>query len=122
MQKVDILETFSEITELWQPTLVAELNGQCVKVAKVQGRFVWHAHAEHDEMCLVVEGRLRMQFRDGEVALDPGEMIVTPAGVEHRPVAEAECWVMQIDPQPSARTYQPEAEPTTEVPGPHSPV
>ena len=99
MHKIDLLAKFAQFTELWQPQIVAELNGQCVELAKLQGIFVWHAHFNEDQMFLVVEGRLRLQFRDGEEVLEAGEMIVVPAGVEHRPMAEAECWVILLAPK-----------------------
>jgi quercetin dioxygenase-like cupin family protein len=107
VHKVDLLQEFAQFTEQWQPKVVAELNEQRVKIAKLQGIFVWHAHADEANLLLVVEGRLRMQFRDGEVVLEAGELIVVPAGVEHRPVAEDECWVMLLTPK-SATSSSPQ--------------
>ena len=98
MQKINLAERFSRITEHWRPKVVAELNGQVVRLVKVQGEFVWHQHAGEDELFYVVSGRLRIDFRDGPVILGPGEMLVVPRGVEHRPVAEEECEMLLFEP------------------------
>lgn len=98
MQKINLAERFSRITEHWRPKIVAELNGQVVRLVKVQGEFVWHQHAGEDELFFVVRGRLRIDFRDGPVILGPGEMLVVPRGVEHRPVAEEECEMLLFEP------------------------
>ena len=76
MQKINLAERFSRITEHWRPKIVAELNGQVVRLVKVRGEFVWHRHAGEDELFYVVRGRLRIDFRDGPVTLGPGEMLV----------------------------------------------
>jgi len=89
----------SLITDQWSPRVVAEMNDYQFKLAKLEGEFIWHAHPETDETFIVVHGRLRIEFRDGEVTLEAGEMLVVPAGVEHRPVAERECHVMLIEPR-----------------------
>ena len=86
--KVSLAATFASFDETWVPKVVAELNGQFVKVAKLLGEYVWHHHDDEDEMFLVVSGTLRILFRDGEVALGPGELCVVPRGVEHKPVAD----------------------------------
>jgi len=88
----------------WQPRVVAELNDYQFKLVKVQGEFVWHSHAETDEVFMVIGGKLRLEFRDGAVELKPGEMFVVPKGVEHRPVAEAECQMMLIEPRGTVNT------------------
>lgn len=98
MQKISLAERFSRITEHWRPKIVAELNGQVVRLVKVQGEFVWHQHANEDELFYVVRGRLRIDFRDGPVTLEPGDMLVVPRGVEHRPVAEQECELLLFEP------------------------
>jgi mannose-6-phosphate isomerase-like protein (cupin superfamily) len=98
VQKINLAECFSRITEYWRPKIVAELNGQVVRLVKVQGEFVWHQHAGEDELFYVVGGRLRIDFRDGPVTLGPGEMLVVPRGVEHRPVAEEECQMLLFEP------------------------
>jgi mannose-6-phosphate isomerase-like protein (cupin superfamily) len=82
----------------WDPKLVAELNGQHVRLAKLLGEFVWHAHPAEDELFLVIDGELEMQFRDGATTLRAGELIVVPRGTEHRPVAARECSVLLFEP------------------------
>jgi mannose-6-phosphate isomerase-like protein (cupin superfamily) len=98
MEKVNIAEKFAQIKESWKPHISAELNGQMVKLGKFTGEFVWHHHENEDEMFLVAKGRFRMEFRDRQVWLEEGEFIVVPRGVEHRPVAEQECWVVLFEP------------------------
>ncbi|HKU62397.1 MAG TPA: cupin domain-containing protein [Gemmatimonadales bacterium] len=98
MQIVNLAERFSCITEHWRPKIVAELNGQVVRLVKVQGEFVWHRHADADELFYVVRGDLRIDLRDGPVTLRAGEMLVVPRGVEHRPVAENECEMLLFEP------------------------
>ncbi len=116
MEKINLLENFAKFSDQWQPKIVAELNGQHLKLAKLQGIFVWHQHPGEDEMFLVVQGQLLIQFRDGEVLLEPGEMIVVPAGVEHRPVAEQEAWVMLLEPKGTSNTGNVHNERTVEEP------
>jgi mannose-6-phosphate isomerase-like protein (cupin superfamily) len=99
MDKVNLTDGFARITEHWRPRVAAELNGQEVKLVKFQGPFVWHRHEGEDELFLVVKGRFRMEFRDRTVDLEPGELIVVPRGVEHRPVAEAEVEVLLFEPR-----------------------
>lgn len=96
--KVALTAAFARITEHWRPKVVAELNGQEVKVVKVQGEFVWHHHDVEDELFLVHKGRLRMEFRDRVVELGPGECLVVPHGVEHRPVAVDEVELILFEP------------------------
>src|ERR1700730_7728748 len=98
MDKVNVAEKFGKISEYWKPYIVAELNGQQVKLDKVLGEFVFHHHENEDEMFLVVKGRFRMEFRDRHEWIEEGEFIVVPRGVEHRPVGEEECWVMLFEP------------------------
>lgn len=104
MEKVNLKGKFSQFSEHWDPKIVAELNGQYVKLVKLQGEFVWHHHEEEDELFLVVKGSLVIQFRDREVALREGEFLVVPAGVEHKPVAESEAWVMLFEPASTLNT------------------
>jgi mannose-6-phosphate isomerase-like protein (cupin superfamily) len=98
VQKINLAERFGHITEHWRPQIVAELNGQVVRLVKVQGEFVWHRHEREDELFYVVRGRLRIDFRDSPVSLGPGEMLVVPRGVEHRPVADEECEMLLFEP------------------------
>jgi mannose-6-phosphate isomerase-like protein (cupin superfamily) len=98
MDKINLAASFAQITEHWRPRVVAELNGQEVKLAKLQGEFVWHHHEHEDELFLVVKGRLLVEFRDRTVALGPGEMVVVPKGVEHRPVTQGEVEMLIFEP------------------------
>jgi len=98
MDKVNVAEKFRQIWEYWKPYIAAELNGQCVKLDKLKGEFVWHHHENEDEMLLVVKGRLRLEFRDKHVWLEEGEFMVVPRGVEHRPVAGEEAHVLLFEP------------------------
>jgi mannose-6-phosphate isomerase-like protein (cupin superfamily) len=98
MEKVNVSEDLSTISEHWRPKVVAELNGQEVKLVKFQGAFPWHHHENEDEMFLAVKGGFRIEFRDRTVELSEGELIVVPRGVEHRPVAEEEVEVMLFEP------------------------
>jgi len=104
LEKVDLAEKFSLFTESWSPKIVGELNDAYVKVVKLEGEFVWHHHDDEDELFWVVSGRLRIELRDGEVVLEPGELLVVPRGVEHRPVAEGETHVVLIEPKTTLNT------------------
>lgn len=96
--KIALSERFAQIGDHWRPRLTAEVNGQAVKLVKFQGEFVWHSHAEAEELFFVVDGEFTMQFRDRDVPLAAGDLLVVPRGVEHRPVAEQEVSVMLIEP------------------------
>lgn len=98
MDKLNLAAAFAQISEHWRPKVVAELNGQEVKLARLQGEFVWHHHEAVDELFLVIRGRLLIEFRDRTVALGAGEMLVVPRGVEHRPVAEQEVELLLFEP------------------------
>lgn len=104
MDVVNLARKFDAISEHWSPRVAAELNGQQVKLAKILGEFVWHHHEHEDELFFVVSGRLRMEFRDRAVELGPGELIVVPRGVEHRPVAEVETQIMLFEPAGTLNT------------------
>jgi mannose-6-phosphate isomerase-like protein (cupin superfamily) len=97
MKKINIPAAFTRIPEAWSPHIAAEVNGQEVRLARIEGAFDWHSHTGIDELFFVVKGRFVMQFRDGDVAMAEGDMIVVPAGVEHRPVADEECWIMLVE-------------------------
>src|SRR5215469_9952752 len=102
--KVNLEQKFSKINEYWKPYIAGELNGQLVKLDKLKGEFVWHHHENEDEMFLVVKGRFRIEFRDKVVALDEGEFIIVPRGVEHKPVADDECWILLFEPASTLNT------------------
>ena len=104
MEKVNLAEKLASFTDHWNPRVLAELNGQHVKVVKFVGAFTWHFHALEDEMFLVLRGSFEMQFRDKAVDLQEGEFIVVPRGVEHRPVAEREVEVLLFEPASTLNT------------------
>jgi mannose-6-phosphate isomerase-like protein (cupin superfamily) len=104
MEKVNLAEKFSRIQEFWKPYIAAELNGQLIKLDKLKGEFLWHHHEQEDEMFLVVKGRFRIEFREKVVWLEEGEFIVVPRGVEHRPVADEEAWILLFEPASTLNT------------------
>lgn len=99
MQKVNLAKKFALISEHWRPKVVGELNGQEVKLVKFRGEFPWHHHETEDEMFLAVRGSFRIEFRDKTVELAPGEFVIVPRGVEHRPVADGEVEVLLFEPK-----------------------
>ena len=104
MEKVNLAQKLASFDEFWSPKIVAELNGQYVKLAKLKGEFTWHQHEGEDEMFLVLKGRLTIQLEGGEVRLDEGEMAVIPARTRHRPVAEEVCEVLLFEPRSTRNT------------------
>jgi mannose-6-phosphate isomerase-like protein (cupin superfamily) len=112
MDKVNLQEKLASFSDHWNPRIVAELNGQHVKLVKFQGPFVWHHHENEDELFLVVKGRFRMELRDRDVWLEEGEFLVVPRGVEHRPVAEGEVQVLLFEPASTVNTGNVEEERT----------
>jgi mannose-6-phosphate isomerase-like protein (cupin superfamily) len=104
MQKVNLRDKLSLFTSHWDPKIVGELNGQHVKLVKFQGEFVWHQHEREDELFLVVKGGFVMEFRDRQVALEEGELLIVPRGVEHRPVARDEVHVLLFEPATTLNT------------------
>ena len=103
--KKSLAEGFAAFQERWSPRIAGEINDMQVKLAKLEGEFVWHSHDEEDEFFLVISGRLRMEFRDQEAQLVmPGEFIIVPHGVEHRPVAEEPCEVVLLEPSTTLNT------------------
>jgi len=101
---INFAQKLGLITERWSPKIIAQMNDCHFKLARIQGDFVWHAHPETDEVFIVIEGRLRIDFRDGSATLDAGEMIVVPKGVEHKPYAEAECCILLVEPAGTVNT------------------
>jgi mannose-6-phosphate isomerase-like protein (cupin superfamily) len=104
MDKINLAEKLALFNTHWDPKIVGELNGQQVKLVKFQGAFVWHQHAQEDELFLVVKGQFDMEFRDRRVRLNEGELIIVPRGVEHRPVAEQEVHVLLFEPASTRNT------------------
>jgi len=98
-QAINFRQKFSLFDEQWQPKVVAEMNDYQFKIVKLKGDFVWHDHKDTDETFIVIEGKLRIDFRDGAVEIGAGEMFVVPKGVEHKPYAEHEVKMMLIEPR-----------------------
>lgn len=101
---INLQEKFSHFTDQWSPKLIGVVNDSHVKIARVEGEFIWHRHDDEDEMFLVVKGRLVLRFRDSEVALVEGEMCIVPRGVEHQPVADGEAWILLVEPGTTLNT------------------
>jgi len=116
MEKVNLAEKFDTFDEHWSPKIVGELNGQCVKIVKVQGEFVWHHHDVEDEMFMVIKGQLTIKFPDRDVMLEKGEFLIVPHGVEHKPVAEEEAHMLLFEPQATLNTGNVRNERTVETP------
>lgn len=104
MNKIRLVDQLARIHEHWSPKIVGELNGQHVKLAKVEGAFDWHLHENEDELFLVLAGELRIEFRDAVVELGVGEFLIVPRGVEHRPVAEREASILLFEPVTTRNT------------------
>ena len=98
MKVINLEEKFGLFNSQWDPKIIAQMNGQDIKLAKVKGEFVWHQHDDEDELFFVVKGTLRILFRDGEKELKAGEMLVVPKGIEHKPVAAEEVLLMLSGP------------------------
>jgi len=104
METIDLALKLASFDEPWSPRVVASVNDCEIKLVKLRGEFLWHSHAQEDELFLVLSGRLRMRFRDREEVLEAGQMIVVPRGVEHNPVAEPECSVLLVEPKGTLNT------------------
>jgi len=115
IEKVNITEKLSLFNDHWNPRIVGELNGQHIKLVKLQGEFVWHKHDMEDELFLVISGILKMEFRDKTVEICPNEFIIVPRGVEHRPVAENEVEIILFEPASTLNTGDTKGELTREV-------
>ncbi|HXW17899.1 MAG TPA: cupin domain-containing protein [Candidatus Acidoferrales bacterium] len=104
MNTVNLNEKFSKVKEYWSPKIIGELNDTYVKAVKFKGEFVWHHHDNEDELFWVVQGRLRMRFRDRDEFAGPGEFIIVPRGVEHMPVADEEVHIVLVEPKTTLNT------------------
>ena len=104
MEKIVLAEKFRQIHEHWRPAIVGELNGQVVRLVKFQGEFVWHTHPQEDELFMPIRGRMRVEFREREVELCPGEFLIVPRGTEHRTAADEEVDVLLFEPLTTANT------------------
>lgn len=112
MQTINLADKFALFDERWSPRVIAQSNGQLIKLAKLEGEFVWHDHAKEDELFFVIKGRLELRFRDRTTVLLPGELCVVPRAVEHLPVATEETWVMLIEPASTQHTGERQIERT----------
>ena len=99
MGKVNLREKFSSFSDQWAPKVIAEMNDYQFKLVKIEGEFVWHQHDDTDEAFIVIDGSMKIEFEDGSVELDEGEMYVVPRGVRHKPCADYECKVMLVEPR-----------------------
>lgn len=105
MKKISLSEKYAKFADHWSPRIIGETNGQLVKLAKVQGEFVWHSHENEDELFLVIKGKLVIEFRDGDrIELLPNEMCIVPKGVEHKPMADEETQILLIEPASTEHT------------------
>lgn len=116
MDKVNLGEKFSLFSEYWSPKIVGGLNGQHVKIAKFKGEFIWHKHDHEDEMFFVVDGTLKIEFRDKTVTLNKNDFLIVPKGTEHKPVAENEVLVMLFEPATTLNTGNTESDLTKHNP------
>ena len=114
---VNLEQKLGLIKEYWSPKIVAELNGQQIRLAKLKGEFTWHQHAEEDELFLVLKGNLTIQLEDGDLRLGEGELAVIPAGTRHRPCAEGGCDVLLFEPRSTRNTGDVSDRFTIESPG-----
>ena len=110
MAKINFQDKFAKFSEHWTPKVIAEMNDYQFKLAKVQGEFVWHNHADTDETFIVIEGELKIEFENQTVELSEGDMFVVPKGIEHKPWSENECKVMIIEPRGVVNTGNSEGE------------
>ena len=97
--KINIKEKFLKFSEHWSPKVIAELNDYQFKLAKIKGEFIWHKHDETDEVFIIMEGKMIIEFRDKKVELMEGDMYVVPKGVDHRPYSKNECKIMLVEPK-----------------------
>lgn len=103
-EKVNVAQKLSLFQEQWSPKIVGEVNDSYVKLAKLQGDFIWHRHDDEDELFLVVKGRLQMKFREKDIWVEEGEFIIVPRGVDHLPAAEEETHVLLVEPKSTLNT------------------
>ena len=103
----------AQINEFWSPKIIAQMNDYHFKLAKVFGEFVWHSHTDTDEAFIVLDGALTIEFSDGQVTLEKGEMFVVPKGIEHKPIAKAECLLLLIEPAGTVNTGSADSKLTT---------
>jgi mannose-6-phosphate isomerase-like protein (cupin superfamily) len=104
VQAINFQNKLQLFSEHWTPKIIAQMNDYQLKLAKIQGQFVWHKHVDTDEVFIVIDGRMEIEFRDGKVILNSGEMYVVPKGVDHRPFAAETCSILLIEPAGTVNT------------------
>ncbi len=114
MEKINIKQKLELFSEHWSPKIISELNDYQIKLVKIKDSFVWHSHEDTDELFLVIEGSMKIEFKEKTIELNEGEMYVVPKGIEHRPFAENECKIMLIEPKGVINTGENEGELTAE--------
>ena len=114
MKTIDLSEKLGSFTDRWAPKIVGQLNDYHVKLVKIEGEFVWHSHPETDELFMVLEGDMVIDFRDGESRISAGSMVIVPKGIEHKPRASVECHIMLIEPAGTRNTGNAGGEMTAE--------
>ena len=112
MKVINVKEKFSLFNEHWTPKIIGELNNQHVKIAKVKGEFVWHDHKDEDELFYIIKGTLKIELEDETLILNEGDMTIIPRGVQHKPIAEEEVWLMLFEPSNIKHTGEIEDERT----------
>ena len=114
MSVVNLTEKFALFSDHWSPKVIAEMNDYQFKLVKIQGEFVWHDHGHTDEVFIVIEGSMNIEFEDRTITLNAGEMHVVPKGIRHKPYAEQECKVMLVEPRGVVNTGEADGELTAE--------
>jgi len=104
IEKINIQEKLDLFSDFWNPRIIGELNDQFVKLVKLKGEFVWHKHVNEDEMFFVVDGQLKIEFRDKTISIGKNEFIIIPKGIEHKPIADEEVSVMLFEPAATLNT------------------
>lgn len=99
MVKINFKDKLSKFSDYWSPKIITEMNDYQFKLVKIKGEFVWHKHEDTDEVFIVIEGKMKIEFEDEIVELNEGEMYVVPKGVNHKPCAENECKIMLVEPR-----------------------
>ena len=115
MDVLNLTDKFAKFSGYWQPKIIATLNGQYLKLAKFKGEFEWHSHADEDEFFQVIKGQIEIHFREKVVTLNEGECLVVPKGVEHKPVAHHEAYVMMFEPISTKQTGDHQYDVTVDV-------
>jgi|TARA_B110000914_G_scaffold148946_1_gene130551 mannose-6-phosphate isomerase-like protein (cupin superfamily) len=104
MKKINLKNKFNLFNDHWNPRIIGEMNGQDIKIAKVKGEFIWHNHKNEDELFLIIKGTLKIQFLDKTIELNEGEILIVPKGIEHKPIAEKEVWLLLFEPNSTKHT------------------